>query len=469
MHQPSRVTQVLGLLIGLTVSMSGIAASHHKKAHKGVKRRHEVAKKHHDMPKPVANAQRTGIQDVIAEKTLNKMLTVPRDERIKYLKLAQDLPGVTIRTSLIKDQKGTRRLDFSSHVKRYDARWFVQNGGNDPKVGRFPISLGVSANSLFGGDRLSLSGDTTEQFGPTWSIRANYQKVLNTEGLRLRVGYLHSEYTQPWEQGQFFLYKTRGNAYSLSLQQPLLVGRMRRLDVYAGMNYAEGNPESTTQDAIIFPASIKVDVHEPTVLAGVVYSQNTRIGKFLGNLKLTKGMDLPGLKTRYTATGRPTPVAIQPDPETHFLKMNLDLSQQVRLNAQWQLGLSYRFQLSNRTLPLPTSQKINFNDGAYMGQGYAGDVGQGGRIGLSFQPLKLSRALTPIRFELYYAAGSIKNYAEDLPYQTATPQTIGLRASFSVPKAHVNGFVDVAEPFVEPLSVSGSDQTVVLFGIGQSF
>jgi hypothetical protein len=96
-------------------------------------------------------------------------------------------------------------------------------------------------------------------------------------------------------------------------------------------------------------------------------------------------------------------------------------------------------------------------------------VGQGGRIGVNFQPLQLSRVLTPIRFELYYAAGSIKNYAEDLPYQTATPQTVGLRASFAVPKAHVNGFVDVAEPFVEPQSVSGSDQTVVLFGIGQSF
>ena len=470
MQTPSRLSQALCLVFGLSLSFSVLAASapKSKKVHKAASKKHR--QRASKRPSQSASRLRSRQQDVMAEKMLAKMDAAGTRDRIKYLKLAQDLPGVSIRPYVIREgKKKTPRMAYTSRVKRYDAYWFLQNGGNDPKVGRFPITMGASMNSLLGGDRLSVSGDTTEEFGPMWSVRVNYQKVLTTEGLRIRVGYSHSEYEQPFEDGQFFLYKTHGNAYSLSLQQPLIVNFVRRLDVYGGLNYAEGNPESVTQNPSLFPTSIHVDVHEPTALLGVVYSQRNRWGQFLGSVKFTKGLDLPGLSTRYTAIGRPTPVLIQPDPETHFLKMNMDLNQEIRLAMQWRLGLSYRFQLSNRTLPLPTSQKINFNDGAYPAQGYAGDVGQAGRIGLSYQPVALSRMLTPIRFELYYAAASIKNYAQDLPYQTATPQTLGLRASFVIPRANINGFVDVAEPFSEPLSASGSDQTVVLFGFGQSF
>jgi hemolysin activation/secretion protein len=477
MRQPSRLTQVFCLFIGLTVSFSISAASGHKKeARQKVSRQRGRAIKARvrlRIEPATGPALLVGDHDAVLEKMLTKMQHAKSPATlIKYLKLAQDLPGVAFRPVAVKDRRdGKIRIAYRTSVKRFSANWFVRNGGNDPKVGRFPINLGASVYNLFGGDRLSVSGNTTEEFGPSWGVGANYQKVLTAEGLRLRAGYTYSAYTQPWEDGITQLYKTHGHGYSLSLSQPLIVGAARRLDVFLVANYATGYPKGLSQNRHIWPNDILTEVQSPTLKAGVVYRQDNRYGRFLGDVSLTKGMDLLGLKTRYTWTGRPDFGRAPPvDPETHFLTMNADFNQQIVFTREWQLGLSYRFQLSNRTLPLQGAQKFYFGDGAYASQGYAGDVGQAGKVGVNYAPAALEQALQlPVKFELYYAAGSTRNYGEELPYVVREPQTVGLRVSFSVPKASLNGFVDVAEPFSEDLSSSQSRQTVVHFGIGQSF
>jgi hemolysin activation/secretion protein len=292
--------------------------------------------------------------------------------------------------------------------------------------------------------------------------------VLTVDGLRLRLNYLHNAYDQPFEIGESYLYRTTGNSYGVSLQQPLMVTRSRRLDVYAGVSYAEGDPVSRTQDVNRYPNDIHAHAQEPLLMLGMVYIAGNRFGRFMGDVKFTKGMDIFGLTPAYSATGRPQAVQINPDPDMHFMKLNTVLSQQIPLRREWRLGLSYRFQLSNRTLPLPMSQKIGFGDGGYASEGFSGDVGQVGRVGLAYQPAILARRFIPVSFELYYAAARIRNYSGELSYATATPQTVGLRTSFSIPQAYINGFIDVGKPF-EATSVSRSKAIRVIFGIGQTF
>jgi hemolysin activation/secretion protein len=138
----------------------------------------------------------------------------------RYLLIANDLPGVQLRSVLTPSQTpGAADLVLIASRKALEGFVSLDNYGS-LYLGTAQLSAGLALNRLFGDDQLRIlataAGESELGYG-----ELAYSRVLTSEGLRLGAG-VSTTHTRPGDALEPFEIRGRADAANLSLGYPFL-------------------------------------------------------------------------------------------------------------------------------------------------------------------------------------------------------------------------------------------------------
>lgn len=258
----------------------------------------------------------------------------------RYLLLANDLPGVQVRSVLSPSRTvGAADLTLVASVKEVEGFVSVDNYGSR-YLGPNQATLGLSVNQLLGGnDQLRFVGVGTGDTEMSYA-QLGYTRVLDDEGVSVGLT-LSQARTRPGDSLQPFDIRGRSDTASLSLSVPLR--RTRNESVFMRLVYDNADIDTdilgsrTTQDRI------------RAVRAGLSWQLLDRLdGQNTLDLDLSQGLggttatDL--LKSRQGADG-------------NFNKLTFEYTRFQPWSAQWGLALGLAGQWTE-SQPLLSSEQF---------------------------------------------------------------------------------------------------------------
>jgi hemolysin activation/secretion protein len=369
----------------------------------------------------------------------------------RYLLIANDLPGVRLRSVLSPSQTpGAADLTLIATVKKAEGYASLDNYGSK-YLGPGQLTVGAAANQLFGaGDQLRLTALSTGNSELGYGQLA-YTQALGTEGTKAGAAVSRAR-TRPGDVLEPAEVRGRADTGSVSLSHP--VWRTRNESVLGRLVYDHRNVDTDVLGTRVIEDRIRA------LRAGLTWLALDRLdGRNTFDLEYSNGLggtrqDDP-LKSRAGADGR-------------FRKAAFDYERAQRIGASWALTLGMAGQWSGE--PLLSSEQF-FIGGRRYGRAYepaelAGDRALAWRM----EPAYLARAGDGPPWQLYafHDIGKVWYASNDdsgtRPSVSLASAGLGVRAPFG---RDVTATLEAAWPLTKPVAsyeASGHGDRVRILG-----
>ncbi|MES2510572.1 MAG: ShlB/FhaC/HecB family hemolysin secretion/activation protein [Pseudomonadota bacterium] len=356
----------------------------------------------------------------------------------RYLLIANDFPGVTLRSVLAPSQlPGAADLTLVASLKKTEGFVAVDNYGSR-YLGPMQAFVGVGVNQLLGiNDQWRFTaagtGNSEMSFAQIW-----YSQVLNAEGLKLSA-IVSSARTRPGDSLKPFDVRGNADTYSLGLSYPLLRTRNESLLLRGTYEHADIHTD-------ILGTRVVQD-HVRALRLGLGWrvldrldGQNTLDVDFSQGLGGTQASDL--LKSRVGADGV-------------FSKLTFDYERSQPLGPGTSLVAGVGGQWANT--PLLSSEQYALG-GRRFGRGYEPAEVTGERaLALRIEPRYTAAfnryGLRSWQFFGFYDIGRVWKLGTPTPGVASSPSlaSAGMGARLFFEK-NMFGVIDAAWPLTRPLA-----------------
>jgi hemolysin activation/secretion protein len=357
----------------------------------------------------------------------------------RYLLIANDLPGVQLRSVLSPSQtQGAADLTLIATVKRVEGFGALDNYGSK-YLGPGQLSAAVAGNQLLGADdQWRFVGVTTGSNRELAYGQFSYSQVLNAEGLKLGASMSRAR-TRPGDVLEPFEVRGQADAGTLFVGYALL--RSRNHSVLARALYDHRNVNTDMLGTRVIEDRIRA------LRAGLTWTVLDRLdGQNTLDVEYSKGVGGTGkndlLKSRVGADGE-------------FSKAAFDYERFERVGASYGLTVGMAGQWANE--PLLSSEQFALG-GRRFGRAYEPAELVGDRaLAFRMEPAYLSRASSerPESYQLFafYDVGKIWNKgattAGTSAIQSLASAGIGSRMALG---RQVTAALEVAWPLTRPVA-----------------
>ncbi len=346
----------------------------------------------------------------------------------RYLRLANEIPGVQVKAVLepSKTETGASDLSLAVEEKIINASLSYDNYGT-LYIGPLQLTATTSLNSIFrSGDSTRLTYLAATHGKELHYLDLAYQTPLGSNGLQGIVGGNQS-LTTPGLTLRPLQTQGIANTYYASLQYPLIRSRSADLTLDGGFTYLDSKTTLFNRELLLYNDHIR------PIRLGAIYNFADRFnGTNFSSVHLEQGLKILGASSdptsfttsRFGADGIFTKVNGQIGHVQPFLNN--------RLSFYTLAQIQYSFN------PLLSSEQFGFG-GSQVGRGYdpaeiLGDRGAAGTLELRLNTFPNGFILQSVQFYTYYDAGviwNIKNVPNTKKKQSATSTGFGARFAFS--------------------------------------
>jgi len=340
----------------------------------------------------------------------------------RYLLLADDLPGATVRGVLkpSPDTLGAANLIFVIEHKAVDAFASIDNRGTK-YVGPLQAVVGGSLNSVFGRyEKTGLQAITTGNAQELRYASLNHEETLNAEGSKIT-------FNASWSQAELGAtlkdddIDSKSLSFALTLSHPVIRSRARNLALRANVGYKNTRTDQAS-------ALLTEDRLRSLRLGGSYDFVDTFLTSAvtLISLEVSKGFDI--LDNRPTGSEKLSRSRGRSD----YAKINADLNRVQQLGGGFSLLAGASGQYAPH--PLLSAEEFAFG-GSRFGRGLnsselTGDTGVAAKLELQYGE-KLSGPL-PKDYQAYgfYDFGAVWNHDQD-NRQTGATAGLGVRSNLT--------------------------------------
>ena len=357
-----------------------------------------------------------------------------------YMLLANDLPGITVRSVLTpsKDIPGAAELNmvvervrggFSANYNNYGTRY----------IGPQQTTFSGSLYSLIApGDNNNIQYSRTPVAKQLKFIALTHSQPIGSKGANIAVGW---NYTKT--QAGFILKPLeivgRSTTYFADVTYPYIRSRNKNLIFHALANYQN----------VFSNLLMTIPFYRDRIRSLTVGASFDKIDSWRGIntvvFDIEHGFPIMGARDHFLQS--------RPNGQTPYTKYNLTLSRLQALGSRFTLLGAVHGQKTQNIL-LATEQ-FGFGGSDY-GRGYdpseiVGDQGVAGKFEFRMDTNPGFRLLQSVQYYLFYDAGIIWNHdAVNLPAkQTATSTGVGARFAFM---PHLMGSFYLAKPLTYPVA-----------------
>jgi hemolysin activation/secretion protein len=291
-------------------------------------------------------------------------ITTERPVRVqtleRYLLLAGDLPGLTIRSSLRASATNPRASTLVVEIdqKPVDATASFDNWGSEGR-GPYQYVLSGGINNALGlHERLGLTYSGSLETGELQALALTYEQVLNAEGTQLQLEASWSGGAPGTAPLQAINFASRSNSFLLELIHPLVRSREANLNAFA---------------------QLYVNDASSTALGGTLNEDRLRVLRFgarfdwfdafdgynRGSIVFSKGIEGLG------STLNGNPFASRTSGQVDFSKVALELFRIQELPGPWSVLAGAKGQLAFS--PLLASEECGFG-GRQFGRAFDGST-----------------------------------------------------------------------------------------------
>jgi hemolysin activation/secretion protein len=375
----------------------------------------------------------------------------------RYLLLANDLPGYTVKAVLTPSKHVPAGADLTLLIDRKKASAFLTYDNFGTRyIGPHELSIGGSVYSVFAaGDVTTLQFSTTSRPHELQYAQIVHAQPMGAKGLRFQIGTNYTE-TRP----SFVLDPVniigRNNLVFADLSYPLLRDREGNIILHAGANYQNIS-------ATILSQPFYTDRLRSIVVGGAVDNIDKWHGINTAGLDVAHDFEILGAKQHVNQS--------RPKGHAQATRINVQASRLQAVSPRLSLLAALHGQYA--LTALLAAEQFGFGGSDY-GRGYdpseiVGDRGLGAKLEFRVDTAPAWRLLQSIQYYAFYDAGMIWNIDKvNLPgRQSATSTGIGARFSFM---PQLSGNLFLAKPLskkVKTLSLLGdnTDQARILFQI----
>ncbi len=345
----------------------------------------------------------------------------------KYLRLANEIPGVEVKAVLepSKTETGASDMDLAVQEEIVNASLSYDNYGT-LYIGPLQLTAMTSVNSIFrSGDSTRLTYLSATHGKELHYLDLAYQTPLGTNGLQGTVGGNQSLTTPGLNLAPI---QTQGvaNTYYASLQYPLIRSRSQDLTLDGGFTYLDSKTTVFYRNILLYNDHIR-----PVRFGGIYNFADRFNGTNSALLHIEQGLNILGASSNPNSftTSRFGADGI-------FTKLNGQIAHIQPFFSRFSFYTLAQLQYSFN--PLLSSEQFGFG-GSQVGRGYdpaeiLGDRGAAGTLELRVDTYPESFIMKTMQFYTYYDAGviwNIKNLPNIKQKQSATSTGAGVRFAIS--------------------------------------
>jgi len=370
-----------------------------------------------------------------------------------YALLANDLPGLTVKTVLAPSRKTPGAADLTFVVKRncYDAYISYDNKGTNA-LGPQQLEIGSYANTYIFGGRTGVRATSAMPMQELRFIEFSHQQPIGYEGLNI-FGYFDYVVTEPADELSPLEVQGRSTTLALTASMPMLRTRRENLFVRLTLDWNDNK-----QDVIggnLFNDRIRslrlgttLDVVDRWRGINLVHSEISQGFNIFGASKEGFGdLSRPGGKVEYT-------------------KINVDFSRLQLLPRNYSILLAGKLQYGFDDLL--SVEEFGFG-GTRFGRGYdpseiIGDHGASGKIEVRMDEYPNEVFLSHLQAFVFYDIGKVWNRNKDSQpgQETAASAGFGARIDFN---SFISGDIYVAKPLTRKVDLEDNRDARVYFSI----
>ncbi|QPJ64792.1 MAG: ShlB/FhaC/HecB family hemolysin secretion/activation protein [Candidatus Nitrohelix vancouverensis] len=373
----------------------------------------------------------------------------------RYLLLADDLPGVTVKSVITpsRDRPGASRLDLILENKSYDAQVSLDNRGTDFN-GPVQFSMGLTANSpLKMYDRIGLQSVITSQTDELKFISGFYDTPLNGEGTRFQISGSYAN-SQPGDTLELFEVDGTSTSLGFRVTHPFIRSRGENLTAFAGLNV------KSSETDILETADSEDRLRVFELGASYDYADSFR-GVNLFSISLSKGLNI------FNATESGFERLTREAGRSDFTKLSGQMMRLQEIAPSWMLQGSFAWQYAFN--PLLASEEFGFG-GSRFGRAYdsseiTGDTGLAFKV--EFQKaIGVNKPwLQDLQAYTFFDYGTVWTRARTVNGEKRQDRySAGIGTRFNL-NSYISGYVEMNKPLDEVVSSTGDDDPRFFFGL----
>ena len=379
----------------------------------------------------------------------------------RYLLLANDLPGITVKGVFNRVENGARgatRLDLNVSFTPAQATAEVDNRGSRA-LGPWRAVADVTLNSPLGlGDSLTLRGLETLGNHSLHYGAADWSVPVDRNGASFNLSVSDSTSLPGTPQLSSTDFTGTGWIVGAGLDQVLLRTRTERLSISVT---ATGKWLDTT---ITSEPNSRDRIY--TLDTALTYASRTGSGETNGVLRVTKGLDV------FDATNGASPLRSRAAGSGDYADVQLSLSRLQNLAGPFQLNLAAYGQLASRGLL--ASEQCGYG-GANFGRAFddyeiAGDHCLMGSAELRYSPALWRGSGVAVQVYGVADAGLVSQASSPLPGEdrSDTAGSFGLGLRVRLPEG-VTGTLEADQPLGREVAQESNRDSRVFFSLSKAF
>ncbi|WP_247878086.1 ShlB/FhaC/HecB family hemolysin secretion/activation protein [Azospirillum sp. TSO22-1] len=381
------------------------------------------------------------------------------DDMERYVLLADDLPGVTVRTVLepAEGVPGASNLTFNLERKAYSGSLSLDNRGTR-SVGVLQLSGSVTADDQLGRfDRTAVTGSIAQQIRELRFLDATHTEILDSEGTTAQLG-LRRSWAEPGDNVRTLEIDSLTSSLRLAVAHPFLRSRSETL---------RGELAFTVRNSRTNILQRRQSEDRLRVLSGTATYDiaDSWDGSNLVQATLSQGLNVLEATKRGTAAAR-SRIGGRSD----FTKLGLIVQRDQKLSEEFALVLAGEGQYAGHELL--SSEEFGVGGKSY-GRAFdaseiTGDSGFSTRAEFQYAVPPWQEWLTYAQVYVFSDYGSVWNYESGSRHGRQSLASAGAGVRFGLLE-RLDATVEIAKPFMRNPFTTQDRGVRAFFTLGTRF
>lgn len=377
----------------------------------------------------------------------------------RYVMLADDLPGVTVRTVLepAEGVPGASNLTFNLERKAYSGSLSLDNRGTR-SVGVLQLSGSVTADDLLGRfDRTTVTGSIAQQIRELRFLDVTHSQPLDSEGTTLQIG-LRRSWAEPGDNVRALEIDSLTSSLRLAVSHPFLRSRSQTL---------RGELAFTVRDSRTNILQRRQSEDRLRVLSGMLSYDiaDDWDGSNLIQATLSQGLNLLEATKRGSVAARS-----RAGGRSDFNKLGVIVQRDQKLGEEFALVLAGEGQYAGHELL--SSEEFGVGGKTY-GRAFdsseiTGDKGAMVRAEFQYAVPQWQDWLTYAQVYVFSDYGTVWNYEAGTRHGRQSLASAGAGLRFGVLE-RLDATVELAKPFMRAPFATQNRGTRAFFSLGTRF
>ncbi|HYH39786.1 MAG TPA: ShlB/FhaC/HecB family hemolysin secretion/activation protein [Azospirillum sp.] len=381
------------------------------------------------------------------------------DDMERYVLLADDLPGVTVRTVLepAEGVPGASNLTFNLERKAYSGSLSLDNRGTR-SVGVLQLSGSVTADDQLGRfDRTAVTGSIAQQIRELRFLDVTHTEVLDSEGTTAQIG-LRRSWAEPGDNVRALEIDSLTSSLRLAVAHPFLRSRSETL---------RGELAFTVRNSRTDILQRRQSEDRLRVLSGTLSYDiaDSWDGSNLVQATLAQGLNVLEATKRGTVAARS-----RAGGRSDFTKLGLIVQRDQKLGEEFALVLAGEGQYAGHELL--SSEEFGVGGKSY-GRAFdaseiTGDSGFAARAEFQYAVPPWQEWLTYAQVYAFSDYGSVWNYESGSRHGRQSLASAGAGVRFGLLE-RLDATVEVAKPFMRNPFTTQDRGVRAFFSLGTRF